>query len=99
VTEDNAGADDVRLDIGPTLFLLGAMNNGDLRSLENYGPIRFAKRLQLRRLWDRDTGTFDADDLLGTVDVTSDLPREEEIKADFRMDGTHYVLTYGLSDA
>jgi hypothetical protein len=46
------------------------------------------------KLYDRDTGIFDKDDHLGTVNVSKDLAGKGEQQGKFTLDGVNYTLYY-----
>jgi len=46
------------------------------------------------KLYDRDTGIFDKDDHLGTVNVSKDLAGKGEQQGKFTLDGANYTLYY-----
>ncbi|NMG09132.1 hypothetical protein [Brasilonema sp. UFV-L1] len=93
-TEDTVGSDEIYFVINGNqvggVNTINAREGKDLRYISN---IIFDRTAEIA-LYDKDTGIFNEDDLVGSVTATSGQVGEGEITAKFSRGGSDYTLTW-----
>lgn len=93
-TEDNAGADEAYLVVnGQQVGGVQSINDREARNLTYIPPISFTSSAEIR-LYDQDTGIFDKDDYLGTLNASSSQVGRGEQRGKFTEDDADYTLTW-----
>ena len=93
-TEDTIGSDEVYFVInGNQVGGVNSINASESKDLRYISNIIFDRTAEIK-LYDKDTGIFNNDDLIGSVTASSGQAGEGEITGKFNRGGADYTLTW-----